>query len=150
MLVKISAVSATTHIYEITAFAPESATTAHKRSNAQTAHPAPDSVLLGKMLEGNLEQKKTKTLMAVIGLAALGAVAAWQFYLFAVFKNADGVVDVQGGTIHLWLAIGTTLIVCIAGFFLFSGFLRYDKKNEIHITSPGPVPGDGRTRRNIL
>lgn len=97
-----------------------------------------------------MEQKKTKTLMAVIGLAILGAVAAWQFYLFAVFKNADGVVDVQGGTVHLWLAIGATLVVCIAGFFLFSGFLRYDRGNEIHITSPRPVPGDGKTGRDIL
>jgi hypothetical protein len=102
------------------------------------------------MMEGNVEQKKTKTLMAVIGLAALGAFAAFQFYLFAVFKNADGVVDVQGGTVHLWLAIGAALVVCVAGFFLFSGFLRYDKRNEIHITSPGPVSGDGRTRRDIL
>jgi hypothetical protein len=102
------------------------------------------------MMEGNVEQKKTKTLMAVIGLAVLGAVAAWQFYLFAVFKNADGIVDVQGGTVHLWLAIGATLVVCIAGFFLFSRFLRYDKRNEIHITSPGQAPGDGRIRRDIL
>ena len=97
-------------------------------------------------MERNMDQKKsaTKTLIAVLGLAALGAVAAWQFYLFAVFKNADGVVDVQGGTVHLWLAIAATLVVCIAGFFLFSGFLRYDKQNEIHITSPGQAPGDGR------
>ena len=99
-----------------------------------------------------MDQKKstTKTLMAVIGLAVLGAVSAWQFYLFAVFKNSDGVVDIQGGTVHLWLAIGTALIVCIAAFFLFSQFLRYDKRNEIHITSPGHAPGDGRIRRNVL
>ena len=103
-------------------------------------------------MERNMDQKKsaTKTLIAVLGLAALGAVAAWQFYLFAVFKNADGVVDIQGGTVHLWLAIGTAFIVCIAGFFLFSRFLRYDKRNEIHITSPGQGPGDGRIRRDIL
>ena len=99
-----------------------------------------------------MDQKKsaTKTLIAVLGLAALGAVAAWQFYLFAVFKNADGVVDIQGGTVHLWLAIGATFIVCIAGFFLFSRFLRYDNRDEIHITSPGQAPGDGKIRRDIL
>jgi hypothetical protein len=102
-------------------------------------------------MEKNVEKKSvTKRLMAVIGLAVLGAVAAWQFYLFAVFKNAEGVVDVQGGTVHLWLAIGTTLIVCIAGFVLFSQFLRYDQRNEIHITSPGGVPGDGKIRRDVL
>ena len=101
-------------------------------------------------MEKNVEQKNTRTLMGVIGLAALSAFAALQFYLFAVFKNADGIVDVQGGAVHLWLAIGTTLVVCIAGFFVFSGFLRYDKGKEIHITSPGPVRGDGRIRRDIL
>lgn len=99
-----------------------------------------------------MDQKKsaTKTLLAVLGLVALGAVAAWQFYLFAVFKNADGVIDVQGGKLHLWLAIGTAFIVCIAGFFLFSRFLRYDNRNEIHITSPGQAPGDDRIRRDVL
>ena len=99
-----------------------------------------------------MDQKKStaKTLMAVIGLAALGAVAAWQFYLFAIFKNADGVIDVQGGKLHLWLAIGTAFIVCIAGFFLLSRFLSYDNRNEIHITSPGQAPGDGRIRRDVL
>jgi hypothetical protein len=103
-------------------------------------------------MERNMDPKKsaTKTLIAVIGLAALGAVAAWQFYLFAVFKNVDGVVDVQGGTVHLWLAIGATFIVCIAAFFLFSRFLRYDNRDEIHITSPGHAPGDGRIRRDVL
>lgn len=95
-----------------------------------------------------MEQKKT--LMELIGLAALGAFAALQFYSFVAFKNADGVVDVHGGTVHLWLAIGATLVVCITGFFLFSGYLRYDKRNEIHIASPGPVPGDGSIRRDIL
>ena len=95
-----------------------------------------------------MEQKKT--LMAVIGLAALGAFAALQFYSFAAFKNADGVVDVQGGTVHLWLAIGSALVMCVAGFFLFSGFLRHNRRNEIHITSPGQAPSDGRIRRDIL
>ena len=88
--------------------------------------------------------------MAVIGLAALGAFAVFQFYSFTVFKDADGVVDVQGGLVHLWLSIGAALVLCIAGFFLFSRFLRYDNRNEIHITSPGPVPGDGTIRRDIL
>ena len=106
--------------------------------------------ILTEKVETNVEKKSgTKALMAVIGLAVLGAVAAWQFYLFAVFKNSDGVVDVQGGTIHLWLAIGCALIVCIAGFFLFSRFLRYDQRDEIHITSPGQASGDGRIRRDV-
>jgi hypothetical protein len=103
-------------------------------------------------MERNVDQKKsaTKTLIAVLGLAALGAVAAWQFYLFAVFKNADGVVDIQGGTVHLWLAIGTALIVCIAGFFLFSRIVRYDQRDEIHITSPGQAAREEKIRRDVL
>jgi hypothetical protein len=73
----------------------------------------------------------------VISLAALAAFAAWQFYLFAVFKDATGVTDLQGGTVHLWLAIGTALLVCIGGFFLFSRFRRYDSRDEMHITTQG-------------
>jgi hypothetical protein len=75
--------------------------------------------------------------VSVIGLTALAAFAAWQFYLFAVFKDASGVIDVQGGTLHLWLAIGTALLVCIAGFFVFSRFRRYDTRDEMHIASQG-------------
>jgi hypothetical protein len=91
-----------------------------------------------------------KSLVAVIGLAALAAFGAWQFYLFVIFKNSQGVADVQGGTVHLWLAIGIALIVCIAGVFLFSRFLRYDTRNEIHITSAGPALGAKRITENIL
>jgi len=58
----------------------------------------------------------TKILMAVISLAVLAAAAAWQFYLFAIFKDAKGVAAGDGGTVHLWLAIGIALIVCVGGF----------------------------------
>lgn len=73
--------------------------------------------------------------LTIIGLTALAALAAWQFYLFATFKDANGAVDVQGGTLHLWLAIGITVLVCIGGFFFFSKVLSYDRRDEIHITS---------------
>ena len=76
-------------------------------------------------------------LASAIGLVALAAFAAWQFYLFAAFKDANGVIDAQGGTLHLWVAIGVALLVCIAGFFLFSRLRRYDARDEMHITSPG-------------
>lgn len=103
----------------------------------------------GTNVERNVYQKKSsaKSLLAVIGVAALGA---WQFYLFVTFRDSQGAVDVQGGTVHLWLAIGIALIVCIAGVFLFSKFLRYDTQNEIHITSPGPPLGAGRITKDIL
>ena len=79
-----------------------------------------------------------KTLSA-IGLIALAAVAAWQFYVFATFKDASGAVHLQGSALHLWLAIGIAVLVCVCGFFLFSTFLRYDRRNEMHITSAGPL-----------
>ena len=101
-------------------------------------------------MEANLDQrsKGTKTL-SIIGLVALAAVAAWQFYVFATFKDASGTVDLQGGTLHLWLAIGIAVLVCIGGFFLFSKLLRYDRRNEMHITTAGPIDATG-FRKNAL
>lgn len=95
-------------------------------------------------------KRPIKNLVAGIALAALAAFGAWQFYLFVSFKNSQGAVDLQGGTFHLWLAIGIALIVCVAGFFMFSKFLRYDMRDEMHITSPGPPMGAGGTTKHIL
>ena len=98
-----------------------------------------------------MDQKKSiKSLVGIIGLGALAAFGAWQFYLFVIFKDSQGVADVQGGTVHLWVAIGIALIVCVAGVFLFSRFLRYDSQNEIHITSAGPPLGAEGTTKNVL
>jgi hypothetical protein len=77
-------------------------------------------------------------MLTLLGLAIFGAIAGWQFYLFATFRGTDGVVDVQGGTIHLWVAIGIGLVTCFGAFFLISSFRRYDRRNEMHITSQGP------------
>lgn len=88
--------------------------------------------------------------LAVIGLAAMAAISAWQFYLFATFKNASGAVDLQGGTLHLWFAIGIAALVCVGGFFLFSKLLRYDTRSELHITSAGQQIGPGGFRKDIL
>ena len=74
-------------------------------------------------------------ILSIVGLMALAAISAWQFYLFASFKDAQGAADLQGGTIHLWLAIGIAVLVCVGGFFLFSKLLRYDRRNEMHITT---------------
>ena len=95
------------------------------------------------------ENNMTKVL-SLIGLAALAAVAAWQFYVFATFKSTAGAVDVQGGSLHLWLAIGLAVLVCVGGFFLFSKFLRYDKRDEMHITSTTQSPGPTGFRKNVL
>jgi hypothetical protein len=98
-----------------------------------------------------LDQRKQRIkVLAVIGLALLAAVAAWQFYLFATFKDASGAVDVQGGTLHLWLAIGIAAIVCVGGIFIFSKLLRYDKRNEMHITSAGQQIGAAGFKKDLL
>lgn len=61
------------------------------------------------------------------------AVAAWQFYLFVAFRDSQGLLDVQGGTLHLWLAIGATVVACAC---VFLGILRrINKTEEFHITS---------------
>jgi len=71
---------------------------------------------------------------SVISVPVLSALAAWQFYLFATFKSVDGLIDIQGGRLHLWIAIASTLLASIVGFFVLSVVLRYDKKSEWHIT----------------
>lgn len=85
----------------------------------------------------NIKKSQQKTMTEVSGLAILAAIAAWQFYLFVAFKSANGAIDVQGGTIHLWIAIAIGLITSVAGFFFISNFRRYDRENQMHIASQG-------------
>lgn len=83
------------------------------------------------------ERKRKKNILIVTtAVAALAAIALWQFYVFVTFKNAAGVVDIQGGSMHLWLAIGFALAACIGAFLGASFFLRYDRNDELHITAP--------------
>jgi hypothetical protein len=82
-----------------------------------------------------LRKSGANILAMMIGVVALAAMAVWQFYLFATFKDSEGALDVQGGTHHFWWGLGAALLACVMGFFVFSVFLRYDKKNEMHITS---------------
>jgi hypothetical protein len=71
---------------------------------------------------------------SVIAVPVLLVLAAWQFYLFVTFKSVEGVIDIEGGRLHLWIAIATTLLASVVGFFVLSLLLRYDKKSELHIT----------------
>lgn len=86
-------------------------------------------------------------LTKILATSGVVALAAWQFYLFAAFEDtlgdAIGFVDVQGDSVQLWLAIGFALATCVAGFFLFSRFLRYDTRDQMHITSQGHPQGVG-------
>ena len=81
-----------------------------------------------------IRKSSTSVLTALIGVIALVMLAVWQFYLFVVFKESSGIANAPGGMLHLWLAIGITLIACIS-FFVFSIFLRHDRDDELNITS---------------
>ena len=81
----------------------------------------------------DIKKNQQKTMTEIVGLAILAAITAWQFYLFVTLKG----VDVQGGTIHLWIAIAIGSITNVAGFFFISSFRRYDRENEMHIASQG-------------
>jgi hypothetical protein len=82
-----------------------------------------------------------KSLGSVLGsitfVVLAAALSAWQFYRFATFPEVSG-INTQGGSVHLWLAIGLAVIACVAGFFVFSVFLRYDRDDEMHITFAAP------------
>ena len=82
-----------------------------------------------------IKKSKAGGLVAAAAVTALAAVAAWQFYLFASFRDARGAFDAQGGTYHLWLALGATLVACVLGFFAFSVLVGHDEKDELHITT---------------
>jgi hypothetical protein len=71
-------------------------------------------------------------LMWAVGLLA-AATAAWQFYLFVVFRDSRGLLDAQGGGIHLWLAIGAAIVACVC--VCLGLFRRINRTEEFHITS---------------
>jgi uncharacterized membrane protein YhiD involved in acid resistance len=75
--------------------------------------------------------KSIKDVLSILVAVAAAIFAIYQFYLFETFKS-DGVVDVQGGTFHLWLAIGSAIVAVVAGIIYFSGHVN--KEEEIHIT----------------
>ena len=74
----------------------------------------------------------TSTFLLAAGIL-LAAVAVWQFYLFADFRDAQGALDAQGGGSHLWYAIGAATLTCLCVFFGI--FRRINHVEEFHITS---------------
>lgn len=63
----------------------------------------------------------------------MGAIAMWQFYLFVAFRDSSGTLDIQGGGLHLWLAIGAAAVTCACLFAVI--FERINKTEEFHINS---------------
>ena len=84
---------------------------------------------------GHIKKSGTNILAMAVGVMALMAMAIWQFYQFATFKDSRGILDIQGGGYHFWWGLGSALLACVIGFLVFSIFLRYDKEKELHITS---------------
>ena len=71
---------------------------------------------------------------SIIGIIVLTAIAIWQFYLYVTFKNASGLWMSDGGSGHLWWAIGMAVSACCVAFVVFSVFQRHDVDDELHIT----------------
>jgi predicted transcriptional regulator len=71
-----------------------------------------------------IRKSLSNVLVSIMVVMAAAAIAIWQFYRFATFSDVRGIVDMQGGTAHLWWAI-----------VVFSVFLRQEKEDVIHITS---------------
>lgn len=78
------------------------------------------------------ENNLTRVVLWGVGLVA-AAIAAWQFYLFVVFRDAQGSLDAQGGGGNLMLAIGAALVACAC--VCFGIFRRINRTEEYHITS---------------
>lgn len=76
---------------------------------------------------------------SIAGLIVVGAIGIWQFYAYVTFKDANGILNAEGGTIHLALAIVMAVFACLMGFLVFSIFLRHDTDDDLHITF-APVP----------
>lgn len=77
-----------------------------------------------------IKHRSAKFVTAIVSVIVMVTAASRQLYLFVVFRNAQGLSDIQGGRYHLWLALGASLIACVAGCFMFLFFLRYGAQGK--------------------
>ncbi len=85
----------------------------------------------------NYSLKNSKTTLVFIAvLISIVSLAIWQFYKYATFKHANGLLDIEGGASHLVWALLLAFIACGLGFFLASRLLQYEAADELHITFP--------------
>jgi len=82
----------------------------------------------------------SKFVAALIGLLAMSIVTSWQLFWFAVLRDPSG-LSTQGGRFHLWLAIGASIMACIAGALMFRFFSRHEKNkwSKVAMTTVGPL-----------
>ena len=73
-----------------------------------------------------------------IGVVIVALVAMQQFYAFAT-SGSGGIGNASSGNIHLWVAIGLSLLACTAGFMVFWAAVQHDTDDELHITAPPQV-----------
>jgi len=69
----------------------------------------------------------TKFAVAAVVMIGLAIAASRQLSLFVVFRNADGLLDIQGGRYHLWLATAAILMAAIAACLMFLFFLGHGR-----------------------
>lgn len=90
-------------------------------------------------------QKITKiTVVSITVLISIASLACWQFYKYATFKHANGLLNIEGGASHLVWALLLAFMACGLGFVLASRLLRYDIDDLLHITSR-PARRNSRT-----
>jgi hypothetical protein len=83
----------------------------------------------------DFRKNSTKMIGAILGIMALAVLAVWQFYLFVTFKDQNGAIATQGGTSHLWWAIGMALLSCVASFVVFSAGAQHHREDDLHVIS---------------
>lgn len=95
-----------------------------------------------------------KFVAALVGLVVMAIFSSRQLFLFAVFKDPQGVLDSQGGRSHLWLAISAGFAACIAGGLMFHSFIRHERNRRLKAPTatvfPGPLTGIVHNSSNSL
>src|SRR4051812_32046736 len=73
---------------------------------------------------------------AVSSLVSIGmtVAASRQLFLFVGSKNSPGLLEAQGGRIHLWFALGALAIAAVASGLMFLFYLGHEK-----IKAPKPL-----------
>ena len=89
-----------------------------------------------------LKKRQARFAAAAVGTFVLAIIASQQLYLFVVFRSQPGLLDSQGGRLHLWLAGGATLLACIAGGLMFLFFMDRGKsvRSDLPVSPLAPPP----------
>ena len=98
-----------------------------------------------------IKPSTSKFVAASVSMIVMALAASRQLYLFVTFRNADGLLDAQGGEYHLWLAAGATLLASIAACLMFLFFLGLGKGEpfEAPVSRLGPRPALADIKSNI-